>query len=250
MWLGDHSGILVALYQKPIVYFSYDPKTHKFGPSESMAKRLAKADVNYELTLSPYQDFAPSPDNTQLVYGDEKGVHLFDLQTGKERLLLERGKINGHRDAPGYFAWSHDGGQIAFSVEGNERMGKQAIYFAEELYTVKVDGTDLRHVGQGFSPTWSPDNRSIVAIYGGANGGKELVRFDLQTKKRKVLRTVKLDSLSFVSYSPDGKQLAIFGGKAARDYPTLYLTDTNGKFERGLLPKYELLESGASRADW
>lgn len=254
-WLPDYSGVLAVVGRNPMMLYPYDKQTHTFGIPKRVDEHFALKGVKYNIPLLSYQDFAPSPDQKNLVYGDEKGVHLFDLQTGAERVLVPRGQINGLDDAPSYFAWSSDGKQIAFSVEGNDQLGLQEVDQVEELYTVDADGTKLHHVGQGFSASWSPDKSSIVAIYGAANGGKQLVRFNLQSGKCDVLATTKLDLFHFVSYSPDGKQLAIIGGVKPDDYKgSLYLANSDGKIERVLVPYNKMppiaLGNSGSRADW
>ena len=260
-WLPDYSGVLVAADDMPMVLHRYNSRTQEFGPPEDVAKHLANEGVDYTIRLSSTQDFAPSPDKTKLVYGDEKGVHLFNLKTGEKQLLLERSNINKrdaagkYEDAPQYFAWAPDSTRIAFSVEGNKQMGLQGVNPIEELYLVDVDGKNLRHVGQGFSPSWSPNKRYIVAIDGAANGGKQLVRFDTETKDRRVLDTAKLATFHFVSYSPDGKHLAVIGKAKPKDYSeSLYLATPEGEIERVIVSQDKMpnvvLGSRGSRADW
>ena len=226
-----------------------------FGAPTRVDEHFASKGVSYEISLLSYQDFAPSPDQNSLIYGDEKGIHLFDLHTGSQRLLIPREQINGRKDDPSYFAWSNDGKQIAFSVEGDDQIGLQEVNQVEELYTVNTDGTNLHHVGQGFSASWSPDGNSLVAIYGAANGGKQLVRFDLQKATRDVLDTAKLDLFHFVSYSPNGKQLAVIGGVKPNDYKgSLYLAKPDGQIERVLVPYNQMPPitggNSGSRAEW
>lgn len=254
-WLSDYSGILATENLGPLIYFPYDGAKHQFGQAQSVAKTLGNPGVDYDLQITSLQDFAPSPDDVHLVYGDKEGVHLFNLKTGEDHLLLARKKINGRTDAPSYFAWSKDGKQIAFSVEGNEQMGLDQRDQLEELYTINADGTGLQHVGQGFSASWSPDSRYIVAIYGGANLGDQLVRFNLQDGTRSVLSTTRLTTFNFVSYSPDGKQLAVIGAVKPDGFAkSLYLATPAGKMERVLVPSQEMppVVGGnlGSRADW
>lgn len=254
-WLSDHSGILAVENQGPLVFRSYDREKHQFGQAQSVAKTLGNPGADYDLQITALQDFAPSPDGAGLVFGDEKGVHLFDLKTGSDRLLLTRSTLNKRTDAPSYFAWSDDGKQVAFSVEGDEQIGLDQRDQLEELYTVNADGTGLRHVGQGFSASWSSDSRYIVAIYGGANFGRQLVRFDLQDGTQNVLRKTRLTTFTFVSYSPDGKQLAVVSATEPDGFlESLYLTTPNGQLERVLVPgrKMPPIVGGnlGSRADW
>ncbi|MCY3956848.1 MAG: hypothetical protein OXG65_00975 [Chloroflexi bacterium] len=54
--------------------------------------------------------------------------------------------------------WSPDGERLAFVA-----VGRTGAIFAQNLYTVRADGTDLRRLGPAISePSWSPDGQRLA----------------------------------------------------------------------------------------
>jgi tricorn protease-like protein len=93
-------------------------------------------------------------------------IYSADADGGNERRLTNLG---GMETAP---AWSPDGKQIAFiaTVDRTDQdscsAGSGGLICESELYTMNVDGTNLRRVtnaaGEEFDPSWSPDGSRIV----------------------------------------------------------------------------------------
>jgi Tol biopolymer transport system component len=99
---------------------------------------------------SAYPSF--SPDGTQLVYrvlGQEQGLRIMSLENGRVT------RVTSEWD--NFPAWSPRGDRIAFTSLRNGDF---------EIYTVKLDGTDVRQLtadhGTAGHPVWSPDGRSIL----------------------------------------------------------------------------------------
>ena len=235
-WTGDHRGVLVTDRKtgSTTLHF-YDSVRHSFGSAQNVAKSLANPGVRYDLP-SVY-DFDCSPDGRYIVFSDEKGLTLFDLKSGKQRVILPPSPRRFTRTEELHsFEWSPDSKQIAFSVSGKD----QATLIGEpyeDLWVMRADGTKLHKIGHGTSPSWSPDGRYIVAIAGTRTNGKRVYRYDLLRGARRLLRSARLGDYGFVSYSPDGKQIAMFGSYGSKDKfkdQCLFLTDTNGNFQREL----------------
>ena len=102
-----------------------------------------------------------SPDGKQLVFARHQGVTIFLYQMaigGAATRLTDR------KDPEYDAVWSPDGKRLAFSfVKVSPNQGDV------EVYTVAVDGTDLKPVAvtgpqlsHEESPTWSPDGKSIA----------------------------------------------------------------------------------------
>lgn len=87
-----------------------------------------------------------SPDGEQILLGTADGI-LYLLTPGSGDLA----QINPQN--PGTVAaWSLDGSQIDFYGEG------------EHISVVNPDGTNLRQLAEGSSPTWSPDGSQVPFV--------------------------------------------------------------------------------------
>ena len=123
------------------------------------------------LTQSEGADQLPtwSPDGRKIAFqsGQGNGTDIFVMDAdGSNRVRLTDGKGSQHA-AP---AWSPDGQRIAFESTRHQPLAGQLLTVAEyEVYTINVDGTDIKRVTQVSSPlsgarnpTWSPDNKQIA----------------------------------------------------------------------------------------
>lgn len=255
VWMPDHQSVLVSAGGKPLTFHRYNSLTRRFGEAKDVAAVLGNPGVNYKLRFNGFQSFAPSPDAKTLTFGDKQGVKVLDFKTGQMRLLVPRDNLpqKNYDEGPSSFAWSPNSQKIAFSVASDEVFGLQAIVPYQDLYLVGRDGKGLHRLGRGFGPSWSPDGRYIVAIEGERGAGKHIVRYETLTGKRQTLRSSRLQSFNFVSYSPNGQQLAIIGDPdpQSKGLKSLFLADTDGKLLRVLAPWKTLVPSSrALRADW
>jgi len=131
------------------------------GPNGQLAGNLwvMRADGSdpRQLTAEPLPSTyagAWAPDGRTVVFarpvdGDTE-LHLLDVESGEERLLLVRpGADGGPRFSP-------DGAWIAFHAQDGE---------ASRIAVVAADGTGLRFLTRGalhHNPMWSPDGRWIL----------------------------------------------------------------------------------------
>ncbi len=146
-----------------------------WGPNGELAGNLWVMDADGANPRRLTRDPVPStysgtwaPDGRSVLFprpvdGDDTDLRVLAVETGEERVLLERaGADGGGRYSP-------DGTKIAFAAQDGE---------ASRIATVSADGSGLRFLtsgGQHHYPTWSPDGRWI--LFTGAPFGE--TRFDL-----------------------------------------------------------------------
>ena len=130
---------------------------YKIEPDGENLQRLTHGGVdrNYNATWSP--------DSQSIAFAsfrEAPGIYIMDADGGNQRRLANQPQ-SGRTPS-----WSPDGKQIAFSdiILG----GHQDPLFGgtRDIYTVNVDGSQLRrrtrHPSMDIFPDWSPDGRSIV----------------------------------------------------------------------------------------
>ena len=78
-----------------------------------------------------------SPDSTRIAYSSD-GIYVMAVDTG----VVQRVTTKGFDDNPD---WSPDGSRIAFDRD------------LDTIYTIAADGSNLKKIGEGTSPKWSPD---------------------------------------------------------------------------------------------
>ena len=119
-------------------------------------------------------------------------------------------------------AWSPDGGTIAFARRLNR--GVPTLYF------VHPNGSGLRRLTKGRSPSWSPDGTHLTYVVGGS---VYEIRRDGRGRKRIVsgLRN------PFVRWSPDGRKLLCTSDSvvAGVTYSDAWTADVDGMHRQRIL---------------
>lgn len=87
-------------------------------------------------------------DAKRLVYAGERGLYVADADGANVRYVRGQPFNDWLNDDP---AWSPEGRRIAFSN-------------GETLHTIAADGGDLRSIGPGTNPDWSPTGDLIVFV--------------------------------------------------------------------------------------
>ncbi len=171
--------------------WSPDQHTIAYTSSDSARTGICLADTEggyeqcyqMEEKLSCVRDFSWSPDGKQLAFsallwdwtacpGDAKhwAALIFDLDTSSYTVFVEEAFD---------LSWSPDGQQIAFA---SNRDGNS------EIYTIDVDGSDLRritnHPAEDYDPAWSPDGDRIAFVSDRGPGSVSVNLFDSYSKKR------------------------------------------------------------------
>jgi Tol biopolymer transport system component len=175
--------------------------TRRLGLDLEERLYVINADGSGQQRLTPAQpdayDYGPawSPDGRRLVFvrsvspeTEAAGLFTISAEGGDLRQLT-----HGDDSSP---AWSPDGDLIAFA---RRERGASAVY------VVQPDGGELRRLGTGDAPSWSPDSTRIMVASSGA----------LYALPRDGSASTLLASGSSGSWSPDGSRIAFLRGRSA-----------------------------------
>ncbi|MBN2314758.1 MAG: protein kinase [Sedimentisphaerales bacterium] len=140
-----------------------------------------------------------SPDGERIISGSmDKSIKVWNMNSGEEIMTLE-----GHKAAKGVadVDLSIDGKRVV-SIDYDGIIKAWEADTGEELLTIK---TPLRKGEYGRSIALSPDGKRILA----GSRSKEVYEWDAATGEQ--LRTFRMQdqSVLFVEYSPDGRQIAM-----------------------------------------
>lgn len=168
-----------------------------------------------------------SPNGDLMAYPSSDGIHVLDLETRAEIVL-----ING---LAGYdLHWSPDGQQIAFVGD-----------MADSVYVIDLDGTPARPItDQAYASVigWSPDSAQVYVAIPFTGGSAWKVRtIDAATGEWRDLFTIENGTRKFLSpaLSPDGQWIAYRGA----DNSSLYRVRLDGADIR-------LLMTGVGQVVW
>jgi Tol biopolymer transport system component len=163
--------------------------------------------VNLTPTDSLALDPALSPDGSRLafIFGNASAPqdqYCLDLVVmnldGSERRQLTHLEPGAHALAP---AWSPDGQQLAFGKTARKGTGASL-----DIYMINVEGTELRRLGKGAFPSWSPDGNHILCTrWSGRSEQTRLFAVDVRTGAAR--RISDCEAMAGV-WSPDGRQIA------------------------------------------
>jgi WD40 repeat protein len=166
---------------------------------------------------------AMRPDGRVLVVGDEHGtVNFLDPATGRE--------LRRPFDAQTFFI-----GQLVFNRSGSRLLvggfGVLRLLDARsfrELAELEVPEPDLQFINVAFSP----DGRTLVAMYGKGDGRTWLLRFDGRTGRRlghPVSMADRLGLTDFAAFTPDGQGLVTASGDPAAQAPSPHPASAAGR---------------------
>jgi TolB protein len=120
--------------------------------------------------------------------------------------------------------WSRDGSKIAFDA-WRSLIGEN--YFNSHVFVVNADGSDMKDLGDGATPSFSPDGKRIAYNRYNPNNGVWIMNADGSDKKR-------IASEGFcVRWSPKGDEL-LYG---TQDNANLCIHDLKSQENRILLKK-------------
>lgn len=127
-----------------------------------------------QLTSGAGNNFSPawSPDGRTIAFitdrGGKNALWLADLQTPDDRFKVIASAENEDYAHP---TWSPDGSQLAWCAKSPE----------PKIRVMKVSDADsIRTIGMGCDPTFSPDGKTLLAVFNQANESA-LVGYDLST---------------------------------------------------------------------
>ena len=140
--------------------------------------------------LSKINALTLSPDNNHIIVSDmNKGILSWNIDTAEENILL-----NYRTTGKGKFTFSPNGRIMAF----NARRYSTIIWNMDT--NVEITPKDLRY--DATSLTFSPDNTQLAVVY-----NHKIVLWDIESEKITERGSIKVNFISDVIYSPDGKYL-------------------------------------------
>lgn len=204
--------------------WSHDGKRIAFDaqPSAGGRRHLFVVDADGKNLRNLGHDAQPdwSPDDKQLA---------FDVYEVRRKIFVQNADGSGGRTeiAEGVCArWSPDGSRLATSDYRNIRIHDLATGESRELFAAP-----FRSIHAGYN--WSPDGK-LLAISAqserGGGGSRPLMIVEVDSMPPKVTVRLKSGQGGSVSFSPDGKQLAIDNGYL------IHLLDAHGDTPPSAVP--------------
>jgi len=158
-----------------------------------------------------------SPDGKKLAYSagvhGYSGVAIYDPDMKETELLIVPGKDP---------RWSPDGKYIAFVRDcqllrvsefiGVERKNQDRMLADEEVWVMKADGTQPRHLARGGWPSWSQDS---TCIYYQSRVDNTLCSISIEGQNAESKRITTCSDF-FPSISPDNQRVAVLEGSSLK----------------------------------
>jgi Tol biopolymer transport system component len=173
-------------------------------PAESREMKVRRVFDEY----GPEWGNALSSDGRTLIYTDwaTGNMAAVDLVTKQRRPITSDGGMNTSKGGFGETsAFSADDKRIAYGYQGRDSVS--------ELRVIDIDGTDPIVLYRDESAiwirprAWSPDGRSVLALFMRKDGTSEIASISLADKKLTVLRKVNAKDPE-MALSPDGTLIA------------------------------------------
>jgi hypothetical protein len=193
-----------------------------------ISERELCPDVTVGDTCTNVDEIVISPDGTRVAYpiSDDSGrdvIGFLDIATGQvTRISFDSERRPGGRGCEGPpagggpFQWSPDGTRFAF---GKSIGPKVDGWCQSAIFTVNVDGTDLRRLTSsnvhGMNPRWSPDGSTIVfssLTPRSAWDGGDATRIPIDTD----IYSVRPDGSGLTALTSDGVSLTPFWTRDGR----------------------------------
>ena len=123
-------------------------------------------------------------------------IWIVPSQGGTPKQVTRTGNPEGGHDSP---SWSPDGKRIAFAASG---------YVGSSAWSIAIDGSDLRQIAKGGSPTYAPDGQAIYVAGNGLSKIQLSPSGEPTGKPLYVLPAGLGTSVSALDVSADGKKLS------------------------------------------
>jgi TolB protein len=166
-----------------------------------------------------------SPDGRRLAFFStdaraRQSIVVSDPSGRRVRVLDRHPTVRG-RFLDGHVRWSPDGKRLIFH---RLRNGTYSVY------VINADGRDLRRLGPGFEPSWSPDRRSIAfALRTSRQTGYDLWTMRPDGTGRSLLRRSGAHD-NHPEWSPDGRRIAFESNRNGNT--DIYVLDVRNGRER------------------
>jgi Tol biopolymer transport system component len=176
-----------------------------------------------EATFTSEFTTAPSTLSGKIAFASNRAGHseLYVMDAdGSNAGRITYGVNGGFSTTP---AVSPDGRKIAFSVLVDGPAGPIEDW---TVYVMNVDGTELRKLGLGWRPTWSPDG-SRIAFAPALEDNLEIYVADADgTGLINISQSPAWDSNP--AWSPDGSRIAFATNRDGGGGPQIYVVDPDG----------------------
>ena len=167
--------------------------------------------------VTAFSVFSLSPDCKKAVFqvingaSNTSDITVFDIDSHSLTNLT-----NGEPENCSEPRWSPDDSKIAFSSYDSAN-------FKDIIYTMNTDGTNIKEIGEGLSPDWSPDGQRIVCWARKNNEEGDIYTMETNGDKIKKITEGQFGSALYsLRWSPDSKQILFCDDK------NIYVIDSNG----------------------
>jgi Tol biopolymer transport system component len=215
------------------------------------------------VTNSPSSDSCPewSPDGTKIAFDSDRDgdreIYVKDLATGKVKKLTD----NTDPRFPGLQAdqspaWSPDGTRIAFSSNRDTLDELNGEAYAERIYVMKADGSEVTRLTRSFyyyesDISWSPDGTQLVFEVG-FDATYDLVIMNADGSDRRFLLPMSVvPDERYPDWSPSGEKIVftkgVDGGGGDQGTMDIWKMDPDGSDQKRLTKTPKKSESAP---DW
>ncbi len=218
------SSETISLQEGSLVFISQSAGAVDIYSTETGETDVTRLTKTYDAETSPV--FSPDGSKVAYIMKKQNSSELYIMNPdGTEQTLVTAEVSPYSENIPQFYLRYYDGsnpiGRPCFSPDG------EIIYFTADeddlysIYSVNVDGSGLRKLGEGQDPCVSPDGSKIVYCVYGNNPAVWIMNSNGSQAK-------KLTDGTRPAFSPDGKTIAYLSTPLNEFWWSLYIMDVDG----------------------